>query len=56
MKRKVFDVIKLVDGNMATILEVDKDTYKAEIVNKRGKSQGIKNIKEEDIKEVIISK
>ena len=56
MKRKVFDVVKLVDGNMATILEVYKDTYKIEKVNNKGESQGIIEISENDIDEIIISK
>lgn len=56
MKRKVFDVVKLVDENMATILEVELNTYKVEIVDKKGKTKEIKEIKEEDIKDVIIAK
>lgn len=55
-KLKVFDVVKLNDGNNATILDNQTYTYKAEIVNLKGESQGIKNITENDIREILISK
>lgn len=44
MKLKVFEVVELLDGNKATILENNKNRYKAEIVNKYGESQGTKYI------------
>lgn len=57
MKIKVFDVVKLNNGNNATILEKsDKATYKAEIVNSKGKTEGIIQISGTDIIEVIFSK
>ena len=40
MKLKVFEVVELLDGNKATILENNRNIYKAEIVNKYGESQG----------------
>ena len=55
-KLKVFDVVKLNDGSNATILDNQTYTYKAEIVNLKGESQGIKNITENDIREILISK
>ena len=55
MKRKVFEVVKLKSGDMATIIGIDKDSYK-EIVNKNGKRKDITEISENDIDEVIISK
>ena len=55
-KLKVFDVVKLNDGNNATILDNQTYTYKAEIVNLKGESQGIKDITENDIREILISK
>ena len=55
-KLKVFDVVKLNDGNNATILDNQTYTYKEEIVNLKGESQGIKNITENDIREILISK
>lgn len=56
MKLKVFEVVELLDGNKATILENNKNRYKAEIVNKHGESQGTKYITETDIKKILISK
>ena len=55
MKLKVFEVVELLDGNKATILENNKNRYKAEIVNKYGESQGTKYITETDIKKILIS-
>ena len=56
MKRKVFEVVKLTDGNLATIIGIEKDSYKVEIVNKNGKRKEITEISENDIDKVIISK
>lgn len=56
MKEKIFNVVRLLNGDLATILEVNKNSYKVEIVDEKGKSKGFKTIKEEDIKEVIVSK
>lgn len=55
-KLKVFDVVKLNDGNNATILDNQNYIYKAEIVNLKGESQGIKGITENDINKILISK
>ena len=56
MKRKVFEVIKLKNEDMATIIGIDKDSNKVEIVGKNGKRKEITEISENDIDEVIISK
>lgn len=57
MKIKIFDVVKLRNENKATILEKnDNNTYKAEIVNAEGKTEGITQISETDITEVVFSK
>ena len=57
MKIKIFDVVQLSNGNKAKILEKsDKATYKAEIVNSEGKTEGITQISETDITKVIFSK
>lgn len=57
MKIKIFDVVQLSNGNKATILEKsDKATYKAEIINSEGKTEGITQISETDITKVIFSK
>lgn len=55
-KLKVFDVVKLNDGNNATILDNQNYIYKAEIVNLKGESQGIKDITDNDINKILISK
>lgn len=57
MRYKVFDVVLLNNGNKATILEeVDKDHYKVEIVNNDGKTEGIIQITDNDIKDCIFKK
>jgi hypothetical protein len=56
MKIKIFDVVELNNGNKATIIEINKNRYKVEIVDKHGKSKGIFQIEEKDIKRVIFSK
>ena len=56
MKRKIFEVVKLKNEDMATILEVDKDSYKVEVVGKDSKIKQITEINEDDIDEVIIAK
>ena len=57
MKIKKFDEEHISNGNKATILEKsDKATYKAEIVNSEGKTEGITQISETDITKVIFSK
>lgn len=37
MKRKVIEVVKLKNDDMVTIIEIDKDSYKVEIINKNVK-------------------
>lgn len=56
MKLKVFDVVKLNDGKKATIIETNKDCYKAEIVDECGVSHGYKSIKDKEIAEVIFAR
>lgn len=56
MKRKVFEVVKLKNGDMATIIGIDKDSYKVEIVGENGKRKEITEINENDIDEVIVTK
>lgn len=56
MKRKIFEVVKLTDGKLATIIGINKNTYKVEIVNEKGKRTEIKNINEDDINEIIVAK
>ncbi len=56
MKIKVFDVVELTNGNKATILCVNNEQYRAEIVTEHGISKGISDIKEKEIKKVIFRK
>ncbi len=56
MKYKVFDVVELMNGNRATILDILKNGYRAEIVDENGERQAIGNIGESDIKKPIIAK
>lgn len=57
MRYKVFDVVLLNNGNKATILgEIDKVHYKVEIVNNEGKTEGISQITDNDIKDCILKK
>ena len=55
MRVKLFEVVELNNGNLATILEVNRDSYKAEIIE-NGKTLGIKDITNFDIKEIIYNK
>lgn len=57
MKYKVFDVVELVNGNKATILDNSKSNiYKVEIVDAGGVRQATKEIDETEIKKSIIAK
>lgn len=56
MKRKIFEVLKLKSGDKATIIGINKDSYKVEIVNKNGKRKEITDINEDDIDKVIVAK
>ncbi|MBP3255633.1 MAG: hypothetical protein J6M60_03995 [Clostridia bacterium] len=56
MKIKLFDVVKLNNGNNATILGINKNTYRAEILTEEGKTLEFKEITNSEIKEVIYTK
>ena len=54
MKLKVFDVVKLKNGNKATIKEVlSSNFYKVEIVDKYGNTIENRNISKKEIKSEI---
>lgn len=53
MQLKIFDVVELKDKTKATILDIKDNEIKAEVLDCKGKRIGIKNIKIEDIAEVI---
>lgn len=55
-KVKVFEVVKMRDGDKATILGINNNNYIAEIIDNNGISKGTKTINQSDIAEIIISK
>lgn len=57
MSYKVFDVVELMNGDKATILDDKvKNKYKAEIVDEKGTSKGVHEIEETEIKKSVIIK
>ena len=56
MKLKRFEVVELVNGNKATILDNKNNEYFAEIVDGNGKTIENRNITEDEIKKVLIYK
>ena len=52
----MFDVVELNNGNKATIITNDKSSIKVEEVNNNGVSLGIKEIRENDTKQIIFRK
>ena len=56
MKLKRFEVVELVNGNKATILDTNNNQYYAEIVNDKGITIDNRNITGEEIKRVLVSK
>ena len=56
MKLKRFEVVELVNGNKATILDNKNNEYFAEIVDSNGKTIENRNITENEIKKVLIYK
>ena len=56
MNFKVFDVIELQNGEKATIIEINKNTYKVQITDENGKVISIKAITENEINKVIYTK
>ena len=56
MKLKRFEVVELVNGNKATILDNKDNEYYAEIVDVNGKTIENRNITNDEIKKVLIYK
>ena len=56
MKLKRFEVVELVNGNKATILDNKNNEYFAEIVDGNGKTIENRNITENEIKKILIYK
>lgn len=53
MKYKRFDVVELNNGNRATILDIEKNSYKVEVVSPYGITLDKKIITNNDIKKLI---
>lgn len=56
MKYNQFDVVELNNGDKATIIAVSDNGYKVDIVDGNGKRKDVKNIKQDEIKNVIFKK
>lgn len=56
MKLKKFDVVELNNGNKATIFDTKNNELYGEIVNDKGITIEHRNINENEIKKVLISK
>ena len=56
MKLKQFDVVELNNGNKATILDIKENQLYGEIVNENGITIEHRNIKENEIKKILIYK
>ena len=53
MNLNVFDVVELTDGRKATILNIDKNKYKVEIMSKDFSYSSIEKISVKQIKNII---
>lgn len=56
MKLKRFDVVELNNGNKATIFDIKNNEFYGEIVNNQGITIEHRNIYENEIKKVLVSK
>ena len=56
MKLKRFEVVELLNGNKATILDTNNNQYYAEIVNNKGITIDNRTITEDEIKKVVVYK
>ena len=56
MKLKKFEVVELVNGNKATILDTNNNQYYAEIINDNGITIDNRAITEDEIKKVLVYK
>ena len=56
MKLKRFEVVELVNGNKATILDINNNQYYVEIVNDNGITIDNRAITEDEIKKVLVYK
>lgn len=56
MKLKRFDVVELNNGNKATIFDIKNNELYGEIVTDKGITIEHRNINEDEIKKVLVSK
>ena len=56
MKVKLFDVVKINSGNNATVLGINNNTYIVEVIDDEGKTIGIKEITNSEMKLYIQNK
>lgn len=56
MKLKRFEVVELLNGNKATILDTNNNQYYVEIVNDNGITIDNRAITEDEIKKVLVYK
>ena len=56
MKLKRFEVVELLNGNKANILDTNNNQYYAEIVNDNGITIDNRTITEDEIKKVLVYK
>ena len=56
MKLKVFDVVELNNGYKATVIENNRESFKVQLVDEKGISQGTAQIQEKDIRKLIYAK
>lgn len=55
-KYNIFDVVELYEGNRATIIEINGDVYKVKITDKNGQDIGVKYIRDNEVKQIIVCK
>lgn len=53
---KVFDVVELNSGDKATIIAINNNEYKADIVDEYGKRKDVRYVKRDEIKNIILRK
>ena len=56
MNYRIFDVVELYTKEKATIIDINKETYKVQITDNDGRNKYVKDIKSKDIKNVIYQK
>ena len=55
MSYKIFDVVELHNGKKGTIVNINKGEIAVDIVDESGISHGFANVKQKDVKRIIIT-